>query len=326
MNVDEKKQLLYKLLLIREFENTLSDHKMQNEIYGMVHCSNGQEAIAVGICSILKQSDYIVSNHRPHAHAIAKGVDLKYIMAEIYGKETGTNGGKGGSMHIMEPSKGMMVSTGIVGSGIPIACGAAFAAKYYKNDKITCVFMGDGSANEGVFYESLNLAAKWELPIIFVVEDNGLAVTTYTDSTSACREYVKLANTFGIEAEQVDGQDVEAVYRLAEYAVGKVRSEKKPYLIHAKTYRFHEHAEGKYYWDKRQSYRDIEKLNEEERLQCPIRRYKTLLVEQGILSEDTYLKMNKSVHNEVKSALEYALTSPQPDSKHAFRNIYVEEN
>ena len=326
MNIDVRKRLLHKLLLIREFENTLSSHKMQNDIYGMVHCAHGQEAIAVGICDVLEPLDYIVSNHRPHAHAIAKGVDVKYIMAEVYGKETGTNGGKGGSMHIMDPSKGMLISTGIGGSGIPVACGVAFSAKYYGNNKITCVFMGDGSANEGVFYESLNLAAKWSLPIIFVIEDNGLAVTTYTDDTSACRDYIQLANAFGIEGKKINGQDVEDVYHLAERIVEKVRIEKRPYLIQAKTYRFHEHAEGKYYLEKRTRYRNVDKLNEEEREQCPIKRYKALLMEQGLLSEDMYLKMQADVHAEVKAAMEFAVTSPQVNSKHAFMDVYVEES
>lgn len=328
MNIskDKSKEFLYNMLLIREFEKVVSEYKMDNKIYGMVHCCIGQEAIAVGMCSALKKDDYIISNHRPHGHAIAKGADLRPMMAEIFGKETGSNGGKGGSMHITDANCGFITATGIVGSGIPVACGAAFASKYKQDNRVTCVFMGDGAANEGTFYESLNLAAKWELPIFFVVEDNGLAVTTLTDNTSACREYKKIAEAFGINATIVNGQDVEEVYELAREALIEVRSGKGPYLVHAKTIRFREHAEGSYYWNLRESgYRNVDQLHDDELRQCPITNYVKELIKRNVLGDNEYEDLLSTAKEEVNKALEYALNSPDPNIKSAFKNVYKEE-
>ena len=224
-------ELLYKMMIIRVFETVVGEYKLKQQIYGMAHCCNGQEAIAVGICSALRENDFVISTHRPHGHAIAKGINTSKIMAEIFGKSTGTNGGKGGSMHICGKEVGFLPSTGIVGSGIPVACGAAFAAKYKKEKRISCAFFGDGAANEGVFYECLNYASVWKLPVLFVLENNGLAVTTQTKDTSACRDYTQLAAVYKIRAFNIDGQDVEMVYTNALEAVDFVRSKSEPMLI-----------------------------------------------------------------------------------------------
>lgn len=314
---------LYKMILIRTFENVVAEYKMQGKIYGMAHCYNGQEAVAVGVCSALKKSDYVISNHRPHGHAIAKGVNLNAMMAEIFGKSTGTNGGKGGSMHVYDPKCGLVMSTGIVGSGIPVACGTAFSSKYLSDNKVTCVFFGDGAANEGVMHECLNLAAIWKLPIIFIVEDNGLAVTTITKDTSACLNYAVLASAYGVNSYEVNGQDVQEVYKVAIAAIAKAREESIPSLIQAKTIRFHEHAEGEWYLRmKKVNYRDNKLLENDKLTKCPIEICCKKLVKQGIINEKQINTLYEKAQKEVQKALEYANNSDLPQEDSAFENVF----
>ncbi|MCI8774402.1 MAG: thiamine pyrophosphate-dependent dehydrogenase E1 component subunit alpha [Lachnospiraceae bacterium] len=315
--------LLYKMILIRVFENEISRRKMQREIYGMAHCACGQEAVAVGLCSALQKEDYVVSTHRPHGHAIAKGVDIKKIAAEIMGKGVGTNNGKGGSMHIVDPELGLIMSTGIVGSGIPVACGAAFSAKYKKDGKVACVFFGDGAANEGVFHECLNISAVWKLPIIFVLEDNGLAVTTKTKNTSACLDYIALASAYGIKGELVDGQDIENVHKAAKESVMYVKSKGLPILIQAKTIRFNEHAEGEYYWEIRKTgYRSLEKLEEDKISRCPIRIYSNKLIERKLITEKNLKELEERAYMEVQESFDYATQAAEPEIGKAFQDVY----
>lgn len=317
--------LLYRMILIRRFEEAVSEYKLKKMIYGSTHCCNGEEAIAVGICAALKKEDYIISNHRPHGHAIAKGIDIKYMMAEIFGKETGTNGGKGGSMHVNDASIGMIVSTGIVGSGIPVACGAAFSAKYKKNGKIACAFFGDGAANEGTLHESFNLAAKWQLPVVFVLEDNKLAVTTNTRNTSACNDFVAMAAAYGIEGYHVDGQDVEQIYTIAKRVVEGARNKNVPFFIQAHTIRFNEHAEGEYYLKmKEKKYRDYEILEKEKETQCPIELYKNKLLKSKEVTEEIINNLYLKAEQEVKRSIEYAIESPCPEKSSAYKNVFIE--
>ena len=319
--------LLYKMILIRSFENFLSKLKLDGKIYGMVHCDTGQEAVAVGICSALKRTDYIISTHRPHGHAIAKGVPINQIMAEIMGKTTGTNHGKGGSMHICDLEHGLVTSTGIVGSGMPVACGAAFASKYLKTQNVTCVFLGDGAANEGTFYESLNLAAIWKLPIIFVLENNGLAVTTLTKNTSSCRDYTKLASALGMKAVSVDGQDVEAVYKCAQEIIEYTRTQSFPALIQANTIRFNEHAEGDWYLKIREThYRDIDEHTKNLRENCPIKNYEDILEKRKVINNLDVKNIWDNTDEEVKKSFEFAMNSPDPNPEDAYTNVYVETN
>lgn len=317
--------LLYKMILIRTFENKLSQMKMQRQIYGMVHCACGQEAIAVGTCAALQRDDYIVSTHRPHGHAIAKGVDINKIMAELLGKDDGTNGGKGGSMHIVGQEQGLIMSTGIVGSGIPVACGSAFASKYKKDGRVTCVFLGDGAANEGVLHECLNISVIWGLPIIFLIEDNGLAVTTQTKNTSACLDYTILANAYGMKAKLADGQDVESVYGIIKDALKYVREKSMPMLIQAKTLRFNEHAEGEYYWNIRKTeYRNLTELEVDKKAKCPIQIYYKKLSKCGIISEKILKEFEEKAYREVQESLEYASNLSRPEVEKAFQHVYKE--
>ena len=324
LNFDDNRiSMLYKMVLIRKFEEFVSRYKFDRKIYGPVHCYNGEEAVAAGVCECLKETDYVISNHRPHGHAIAKGVDTKKIMAEIFGKATGTNGGKGGSMHIIDTSKGVMMSTGIVGSGIPVSLGTAFASKYSKNGRVTVLFMGDGTANEGTFYESLNLAAVWELPVIFVLEHNGLAITTQTKDTSAIKDYTKLAQVFGIKNFSVNGQNVEEVYNAASEAVEYTGKTSKPSFIQAQTIRFNEHSEGEYYLRMREKhYRDNDEVELMKETKDPIKLYSKSLTEKNIISREDLDEITALAEKQIEESYDFALNSPEPDRYEAYRNIF----
>jgi len=323
--MNDYENLLYKMLLIRWFEIAVSDCKEKKLIYGSTHCYNGEEAVAVGVCSALNNDDYIISNHRPHGHALAKGMNPKIIMAEIFGKKTGSNEGKGGSMHIQDLSVGLLLSSGIVGSGIPVGCGAAFAAKYKHENKIAGVFFGDGSANEGVLHECLNYAACWKLPVLFILEDNSLAITTNTRFTSACNDYVKLASAYGIEGQHVDGQNVEEVYKVANNAINIIRSRNSPFFIQAHTIRFSEHAEGAFYRRMvEKNYRDNIELERNKLNMDPIELYKAKLKREGKMTEDKINKMESCVKKLVEEAIDYALASLTPDISSAKNNVFVE--
>ncbi len=315
--------MLSKMMLIREFENAVSECKDQKLIYGGTHCYNGEEAIAVGVCAALHPDDYIVSNHRPHGHAIAKGVDPKRIMAEMFGRINGTNSGKGGSMHIHDLERGLIASSGIVGSGIPVGCGAAFAAKYEESGKVACVFFGDGSANEGVLHESLNLASIWNLPILFLLEDNELAITANTRETSSCNDYVQLASAYDIKGTHVDGQDVEDVFEKASVAIQFIRNNSRPFFIQAHTIRFNEHAEGEFY--KRmieKGYRDYSKLEKDKITRCPIELYLEKMKEDELLTEDEVGRIRDEVKKIVRDSIEFAKASPEPEPWQAVTDVF----
>lgn len=317
--------MLYKMILIREFENTISKYKFNGKIYGSVHCCNGQEAVAVGVCSALKKRDYVVTNHRPHGHIIAKGAPIKSLMAEIFGKSTGCNGGKGGSMHLNSAEFGVTMASAIVGSGIPVACGNAFSSKYKKDKKVTVVFFGDGSANEGVLHECLNLASIWNLPIVFVLEDNDLAITVQTKNTSSCKSYVELAKYYGIKGSVVDGQDIEKIYNESLIATEMVREQSCPFFIYAKTYRFQEHAEGQFYLRMRQTnYRDNSEIDRIIMSKCPIKLFVAKLFKNGKITKFQFQNLCSKAIDEIQSGLDYAFASVEPSIHCAFENVFAE--
>lgn len=323
LNKSQKIDMLFKMMLIREFEETVTDCKERKFIYGGTHCYNGEEAVAVGVCSALNKNDYIVSNHRPHGHAIAKGVSPKSIMAEMFGKISGTNHGKGGSMHIQDSSVGLIASTGIVGSGIPMACGLAFSAKHEGNGRVACVFFGDGSANEGVLHEALNIASVWNLPVLFVLEDNELAITVNTRESSACNDYVKLASVYGIDGCHVDGQDVESVYDKSSSAVEGMRLCSRPYFLQAHTVRFNEHAEGAFYKrmiEKR--YRDYSRLEQDKACRCPIELFLQKLKSNHIVTDMDVETVREKVKQMVVESVDFAKASPEPEAWRAFTDVY----
>src|SRR5262249_8351678 len=229
---------------IRSFEQTLNELSQAGRVPGFLHLYAGEEAVAAGVSIGLGDNDYVASTHRGHGHAIAKGVDLNAMMAEIFGKSSGVCKGKGGSMHIADVEKGMLGANGIVGGGIPLACGAALTAKTLGTGGVAVCFFGDGAANQGTFHEGLNLAAIWNLPVIFVCENNGYAESTPVRYHCAASDIANRASAYEIPGVVVDGLDVFAVYEAAQEAIGRARRGEGPSLLEAKTYRFYGHFQG----------------------------------------------------------------------------------
>lgn len=313
-----------KMVLIRAHEEKVRELFAAGKIPGFVHLYVGEEAVAVGVISNLRDDDYITSTHRGHGHCIAKGVDVKAMMAELFGKKTGSCKGKGGSMHIADFEKGMLGANGIVGAGAPLAVGAALSAKIRGTDQVAVAFMGDGAANQGVVMESFNLAAIWKLPVIFVIEDNmyaismrSLAPSDLQPRVSAARSYAERAMGFGIPAVTVDGQDVLAVYEAAKEAVERARRGEGPTLLHCKTYRYYGHFEGDPL-----VYRS--KAEEEEwRKRDPIVLFRRKLLEMGAATAEELDRIEREAAKLIEEAVRFAEESPYPEPEEAFRDVFV---
>ncbi len=312
------------MVLVREFEKEVSNAKLRNEILGQVHTCIGQEAVVVGTCSALRKDDYVISNHRSHGHVLAKGANVNNVMAELYGKVTGTNGGKGGSMHIFDREVGVICTTAIVGSGLPIGLGSAFASKYLRDSKISVVFFGDGATNEGTFGESLNLAATYKLPLIFMLENNGFAITTNIKNACANINLFDRAKSYGIKSFQVDGQKVEEVFDTVTHAIEQINLGQGPIFIEAKTHRFSEHAEGTHYAKiTEMGYRDISKINELRKSQDPVTNFSQQLIKAGVITEKDYQIIVEKEIEKIREATNFAIISDMPSENEAFTNIFV---
>lgn len=315
--------LLRKMLRVRFFEEHVIKGKEAGLISGPVHTTIGQEAVDVGVCAALRSDDNIIGTHRSHGYMIAKGANIEKMMAEIYGKGTGTNGGKGGSMHVNDASIGAYGSTGIVGSGLPVACGIGFATKYKRLSNVTCVFFGDGAANEGTFHESLNLAAVWNLPIIFLLKNNGLAITTHAKNVSSVDSFYKRAEGYGIRGCLISGQDVEEVYSNISDVCQYVREGKGPVLVEIKTIRFREHQEGVSYKKISESnYRDNCNLEYDKKYNDPVAMYEQKLIDRKIIDLLSLKKIKEEELQKVINAVHFAECSPNPDLHSAYLNIY----
>jgi pyruvate dehydrogenase E1 component alpha subunit len=275
-------------------------------IGGAVHLSIGQEAVPVGVCTTLRDTDWVASTHRGHGHAIAKGADLKRTLAELMGRETGHSRGCGGSMHIFAPEIGLLGGNGIVGAGMPIALGPAFAAKYRGEDGASVAFFGDGAANQGTFNESVNLAAIWKLPVLFVCENNLWANATPYEIAFATENMADRASGYGIPGAVVDGQDVLAVHDAAKTAADRARAGDGPTLIEAKTYRFEGHCGAS------SGHQDPETCAEWMK-RDPIRLLEDRMLADGVTTKQDVQDMQDRVKREVDDAEEYAKASPLPD-------------
>ncbi|HYW23398.1 MAG TPA: thiamine pyrophosphate-dependent dehydrogenase E1 component subunit alpha [Terriglobales bacterium] len=236
--------LYQRMVLIRRFEERIDALRQSGALQGSAHLSIGQESVAAGVCARLNRDDYVASTHRGHGHAIAKGVDVARMMAELFGRETGTNRGKGGSMHIADTSVGMLGATGVVGAGIPIALGAALSARRRGTRQVAVAFFGDGAMGQGVVYECLNMSAIWKLPVVFVCENNLYAESTPAEYALGSTDLAPRAAPFGVRACAVDGQDVLAVYDEMGRAVERARDGGGPTFLECKTYRYHGHFLG----------------------------------------------------------------------------------
>lgn len=309
--------LYRKMFEIRSFEEKVFELYAQNLVPGTIHLYVGEEAVAVGVCNNLRIDDYITSTHRGHGHCIAKGADLKKIMAEILGKKTGYCKGKGGSMHIADFNVGMLGATAVVGAGLPIAMGAGLSIKLRGRDNVTACFFGDGASNQGTFHETLNMAATWELPVIFVCENNLYAMGTHQSKAMVLEDIADRAVAYGIPGVLVDGNDVIAVYEAARKAVARARKSGGPTLIECKTYRHKGHSRidpAKY-----RSKEEVEEWLKKD----PIERLKRRILKTTVLTEAYIQQVEKDISEEVEEAVKYAIDSPYPDPSEALEDVYA---
>ena len=303
---------------IRDFEERLHADFAKGDIPGFVHLYAGEEAAGTGIMMHLQDKDRIASTHRGHGHCISKGVDPKAMMAEIYGKSTGSCRGKGGSMHIADLSKGMMGANGILGAGAPLVCGAALAAKYRGDGGVAISFVGDGASNQGTFLESLNLAAVWNLPAIFVIENNGYAESTSRDYGTAVDSYVDRAAGFGLPGVTVDGLDFFAVYEAAGEIIKRAREGGGPALLECKMVRMYGHFEGD-----QQTYRAKGELEDIRANKDCIKLFAERVVEAGVIPRSELDAIDRQVGKEIEEAVALAKAAPLPTAADLTTDVYV---
>lgn len=310
---------LYKTMLtIRQFEMRVSKCFAKGKVQGFVHLCVGQEATAAGVCANLTKDDFISSTHRGHGHIISKGADIKTMMAELFGRETGYCHGKGGSMHISDTSIGVLGANGIVGGGFNLAAGAALACKRKRSGSIVVCFFGDGSSNEGSWHEAMNIAGIWKLPILFVCENNLYGISSRIDRAMAVENVSDRAASYGMDRIIADGNDVFEVNRTAEKAVKYVREGKGPMFLEYKTYRQRGHFEGE-----PEVYRPKEEI-EEWLERDPIKNCEKFITENRILTDKEMEEIKENVSKSIEEAVKYAADSPFPDVSLAVEDVYTD--
>lgn len=317
LNKDHHLALYRQMLEIRRTEEQLAKSHQAGLIPGACHTYVGEEAIATGVCAHLTHRDSVFSTHRGHGHALAKGVPPREVIAELFGRATGCSRGRGGSMHLFAPEVGLMGTSGIVGPCILQATGAGYTSKLLDNGTVGVAFFGDGASNNGAFHEGLNLAAIWDLPVIFVCENNMYATEVAFSYATRNTEVAERAKSYGMAAVAVDGNDVLAVYEAAGEAVSRARAGKGPTLIEGKTYRTRAHSEGM----RDAGYRTAEEVEAWKR-RDPIDTYKLKLLAAAIGSEDDFARVEAEVKTLIEEALEFAKNSPYPDPATVTNHIY----
>ena len=324
--MEENKDLLMlmmrRMMTIRRFEETVMALVQGAELVGMARCYIGEEAVAVGACGALRDDDYITGNHRSHGHPIAKGGDIRKAMAELLGKSTGYCKGKGGSMHLADFSIGILGESGIVASALPVAVGAGLGSQMQGNDRVVVSFFGDGASNQGACHEAMNLASIWNLPVIFICENNQYAVTTHFSDTVAVENISDRAQAYNMPGVLVDGQDIMAMYEVTKEAVSRGRAGLGPTLIEARTYRYQEHSEA-LNRILRDEYRSDEEVEEWKR-RDPIDLFKALLIDQNIASVNEINNLQESVTEAVADALQFARESPYPNEEDLWEDLYAD--
>jgi acetoin:2,6-dichlorophenolindophenol oxidoreductase subunit alpha len=306
-----------RMTLIRVFEETTGRQFADGQIPGFVHLYAGEEAVAVGVCTHLTDADFITSTHRGHGHCIAKGVAVDGMAAELMGRRTGLCKGKGGSMHVADVGKGMLGANGIVGGGYPLACGAALTAKIHASGAVAICFFGDGASNQGTFHESLNLAAIWKLPVVFVCENNGYAEATPFSYHCSTTDVASRAAGYSIPGIVVDGLDALAVFEVAGEAIARARRGDGPTLIEAKTYRFYGHEEGD-----AATYRTAEEV-EAYRARDPITALGEYLTRNAIATGRQLDEITARVQATVTDGYAAAAAAPWPDASETLDDVYV---
>lgn len=308
------KQLYTAMYRTRRFEEEVFEFYKRGLMPGLAHLYLGEEAIAVGACAALKEDDYIGSTHRGHGHLVARGADINRMMAEILGKETGYSKGKGGSMHIMAMDKGILGANGIVGGEIPIATGAAYSAKYRGTDQVTIAFFGDSASNEGTFHESLNIAAAWDLPIVFIIENNLYGISVDIRRVTKEHDLSKRAIGYGIPGISIDGNDVLAVHEETQKAVDRARKGQGPTLIECKTYRWQGHHVGD-----PGEYRPSAEVEAWKKNEPLIK-----LEDKNLLTKTEIESIKAAVEKEIQEACQFAEESPYPPEQEAYHDVFVD--
>ncbi len=313
-----------KMVTTRRFEEKMGEMVMSGELtFGAMHTYDGEEAVAIGVCANLRPDDRLTSTHRPDGHAIAKGMDLKKLAAEIFGKKTGFSKGKGGNMHLYDMSVGMLGSFAICGSNLPVSLGAGLAAKFQGTKQVSVGFFGDGAAQQGALHECLNMASIWKLPVVFVCENNLYAVSSPARERLGNPDVGAWASSYRMPGAVVDGQDVRAVYEATRTAVERARRGDGPSLIECKTYRFHGHI----YWEevlyeKGMPYRTQEEVDKWKQ-RDPITIFEALLEKRKFLSKQDVARIKEAAHSAVEQAATFALESPYPDPEEALEDLFV---
>ncbi len=321
--------ILYEdMILGRFFEDKCAEMYYRGKMFGFVHLYNGQEAVSTGVIKAMRQDeDYVGSTYRDHVHALSAGVPAREVMAELFGKETGCSKGRGGSMHMFSAQHRLLGGYAFIAEGIPVATGTAFASKYRREalgdasaDQVTACFFGDGACNNGQFFECLNMAALWKLPILFVVENNKWAIGMAHERATSQPEIYKKASVFGMAGVEVDGMDVLAVRAVAQEAIARARAGEGPTLIEALTYRFRGHSladpdelrskEEKEYWLTRD----------------PIKKFKSYLIDQNLADEEELKAIERKIQDVINDAVQFAESSPEPDPSELYRYIFAEDN
>jgi len=315
---ERKRAIHRRMLLCRMFEDRVNSLFLQGRMPGTIHQAQGQEASAVGVCEALQPGDMLTSTHRPHEHAVARGIPVKLLMAELFAKSTGCCGGKGGSMHMGDADSGMLPAIAIVGGGIPLAAGYALSFKYLKKSAIAACFFGDGAVNEGIFHETVNMAAIWDLPLLLICENNKYGASTLIDTVMKVRTISERAAAYGIPGKTVDGNDVEAVYEATLEAADRARAGQGPTLLELETYRFAGHSRSD-----PGHYRSKEEVAEWKK-KDPIVRYEAKYLADGTLTDEIVASHKASVERELDEAVQFAEASPSPPPEECLSDVYVE--
>jgi len=314
---DDAVKMLQTMHLIRAFEEKADDLFAHGRVHGTMHLSAGQEAVAIGVCTALQPGDYVLSTHRGHGHCIARGADVRRMMAEFLGKETGYCRGRGGSMHIAAMDIGILGANGIVAGGLPLSTGVGLSIQQRGTNQVCIAFFGDGAANEGAFHESLNLASVWMVPVVYVCENNQFAMSMPVHRSMRPERIADRAAAYGIPGDQVDGMDVWTVYEAALRAVERARSGGGPTLLECVTYRYRGHSKSD-----AQRYRTREEVDAW-RAQDPIVRCERRLIADGMLSPDEAAQMARRAQEVIDAAVRFAESSPDPDPSTLLDGVYA---
>jgi pyruvate dehydrogenase E1 component alpha subunit len=318
----EKIRLLREMIRIRRFEQASLKHYQGGKMGGFLHLYIGQESVAVGACSLMGPNDHVITAYRDHGHALAVGMTMNECMAELFGKATGCSKGKGGSMHFFAPDKNYWGGHGIVGGQTPLGLGLAYGVKYKGLKGAAMCFMGDGAVNQGCFYESLNMASLWNLPVVYIIENNGYSMGTSLARSSAYASCLaERAAGFGIDWDAFNGEDVYAVRAKVKVALDRAHEQSRPSVLEISTYRYYGHSVAD---AKHKIYRSEEEIERYKQLHDPIQLFKTRLIEEGVLSEESYEELDAAIRDEAEESVRFAEQSPLPSEASITEDVYYE--